>query len=108
MAKVTKIVIKEFVKSKLSKDPRWTKQALLKIYEFQTEEEKEIGNTRQLNGVGFTGSDGDILSSFAQQLIKKGYLSPKQMIFLFKKMPKYWKQIISISDEKRLLNMIKA
>lgn len=107
MAKITKKQIQEFVKNKLSNDPRWAKHALLKIFEFQTAEEQESENTYFHNGVGFTGADGEILSSFAKQLQRKGYLSPKQMDLLFKKMPKYWKQIVSISDEEKLLALVK-
>ena len=107
MAKITKKQIQEFVKNKLSNDPRWAKHALLKIFEFQTAEEQESEHTYFHNGVGFTGADGEILSSFAKQLQRKGYLSPKQMDLLYKKMPKYWKQIVSISDEEKLLALVK-
>jgi hypothetical protein len=56
--------------------------------------------------VGFTGADGEFLTSLAKQLQKKGYLSPKQMTFVFKKMPKYWKQILNISDEEKLIDLM--
>ena len=107
MTKITQLQKKEFIQEKLSSNPKWAKHALLKIFEFQTAEEQEQEATHEHNGVGFTGIDGEILSSFAKQLTNKGYLSPKQMTLLFKKMPKYWRQIISISDEKKLLEMIK-
>jgi len=106
MAKITKTQIKEFVRTKLNSDPRWAKHALLKIFEFQTEDEQEWETTHDHNGVGFTGIDGEILSSFAKQLQKRGFLSPKQMAIVFKKMPKYWKQVINISDDEKLLNLI--
>lgn len=106
MANITKIQIQQYLKTKLGSDPRWAKHALLKIFEFQTAEEKSAEHTRENNGIGFTGVDGEILTSFAKQLERKGYLSPKQMNLLFKKMPKYWKQILSISDEDKLMSLI--
>jgi len=106
MANITKIQIQQYLKTKLGSDPRWAKHALLKIFEFQTAEEKSAEHTRENNGIGFTGVDGEILTSFAKQLERKGYLSPKQMNLLFKKMPKYWKQILSISDEDKLISLI--
>jgi hypothetical protein len=106
MAKITKDQIRDFVKAKLSSDPRWAKHALLKIYEFQTADEQASERTQDHNGIGFTGIDGEILSSFAKQLSYKGYLSPKQMTLVFKKIPKYWKQIIAISDEEKLISLI--
>jgi hypothetical protein len=107
MDKITKIKIKEFVKRKLSTDPLWAQRALLKIYDFQTHEEQRAQDTRYNNGVGFTGTDGRILSSLAKQLEKYGRLSDKQMHILFTKMPKYWIQIIKISDQDKLKSLIK-
>lgn len=106
MATITKIQIRDFVKAKLASDANWAKAALLKIFEFQTQEEQTSERTREHNDIGFTGVDGEILSSFAKQLQTKKYLSPKQMNLLFKKMPKYWKQIVMISDEEKLLKLI--
>jgi len=106
MANIAKTQIQQYLKTKLGSDPRWAKHALLKIFEFQTSEEKSIEHTREHNGIGFTGVDGEILTSFAKQFERKGYLSPKQMNLLFKKMPKYWKQILSISDENKLISLI--
>jgi hypothetical protein len=102
MEKITKSKIREFIKYKLSNDQKWSEKALLKIFEFQTKEEKSMEQTTDHNGVGFTGIDGELLSSFAKQLERRGYLSPKQLNILFKKMPKYWAQIIKISDKEKL------
>lgn len=106
MSKVTKVQIKEFVKGKLSTDPVWAKHALLKIYEFQTQEEQRSKDTRFNNGVGFNGVDGRILSSLASQLQKKRTLSDKQMVIVFKKMPRYWMQVVKISDKEKLNSLI--
>jgi hypothetical protein len=106
MSKVTKVQIKEFVKRKLSTDKTWAQQALLKIYTFQTQEEQRARDTMYNNGVGFTGVDGRILTSFAKQLQKNLYLSDKQMAIVFKKMPKYWIQVVKISDKERLNSLI--
>jgi hypothetical protein len=106
MATITKTRIRDYVRTKLGTDPCWAKAALLKIFEFQTAEEQSFERTHEHNGIGFTGVDGEILASFAKQFRSKGYLSPKQMNLLFKKMPKYWKQIVSISDEEKLISQI--
>jgi hypothetical protein len=106
MNNVSKTQIKEFVKTKLSTDPKWAQHALLKIFEFQTLEEQRSKDTIMNNGVGFTGTDGRILSSLASQLLKKRYLSDKQMAIVFKKMPKYWIQVIKISDKEKLNSLV--
>ena len=106
MSKVTKVQIKEFVKAKLSTDRTWAQQALLKIFESQTIEEQRSKDTMFHNGVGFTGTDGRILSSLASQLIKKRFLSDKQMAIVYKKMPKYWIQVVKISNKEHLNKLI--
>jgi cyclopropane fatty-acyl-phospholipid synthase-like methyltransferase len=99
---ISKREMKDFVKKQLSTNKAWATKALLKIFEKQTEYEQEAGYTREYNKVGFTGVDGEILSSFAKQLKTRGFLSPKQMALVYKKMPKYWMQIIKISDIQKL------
>lgn len=75
-------------------------KALLIIYSFQTDEELNRGTTVEDNGMGFTAYDGDILTSFSQQLYKTGSLSPKQMKVLRNRIKKYWKQITQVSLDK--------
>lgn len=72
-------------------------KALLWIYKYQTEEEKQTFSTHVLNGVGFTGTDAEILSSFAKQVINRHFLSEKQMVILRKKIKKYEMQMAKIA-----------
>ena len=106
MNKITKIQTRDFVKTKLATDPIWAQQALLKIFEFQTLEEQNSKDTIYHNGVGFNGTDGRFLSSLALQLKKKRHLSEKQMEYVFKKIPKYWNQVVKISDKEKLHTII--
>lgn len=108
MGKVTKNQIKDFMKMKLSTDPVWAQRALLRIFENQTLDEQKSKHTKYHNGIGFTGADGEFLSSLAVQFQKKKYLSPKQMNHLYKKMPKYWNQLLKVSDTDALHSMIKS
>lgn len=105
--KVTKKNVRYVVKQKLATDSRWAVKALVRIFkENQTAEEKVVEDTIEENGIGFTGADGVILSSFACQFIKFGRLSDKQMKIVHKKMPKYWNQLISMSDEAKLNSVV--
>jgi len=101
--KITKKALKEFVRSQLAVNPTWALKGLVRIYtENQTDTERSCQGTMVDNGIGFTGVDGTILSSFAEQYEKRKSLSPKQMALVFKKMPKYWSQIIQMADEQQL------
>jgi hypothetical protein len=106
--KVTKKQIVEFVKAKLANDEKWAKHALLKIYSYQTAEEQQMETTSEYNNVGFNGADAEILSSIAKQFERKGWISSKQMVIVFKKIKKYSRQIIEISDEVKLLELVKT
>ena len=105
--KITKKETRDCVKKQLATNKAWALKALLKIFEKQTQYEQEAGYTREYNKVGFTGVDGEILSSFAKQYISRGFLTPKQMMLVYKKMPKYWMQIIKISDKEKLERQIR-
>lgn len=106
--KITKKAREAFVRGKLKTDSLWITRAIKAIYELQTDDEKAAGRTGYLNGVGFSGVDSEIMSSFAEQFIKRGFLSPKQMSIAKGKIHKYSKQIIALSDEKKLDAMVAA
>lgn len=106
MKKVTKKAKEQFLKEKLKSDDAWAKRALIRIFEFQTTDEKVAEHTKDHNGVGFTGFDGELLTSFAKQLNRRGYLSERQMDVLRGKMPKYWRQLVAISDQQKLDSMV--
>ena len=105
--KITKKETRDFVKNMLATNKAWATKALLKIFDKQTQDEQEYEHTYEFNHIGFTGVDGKILTSFAKQLISRGFLTPKQMALVYKKMPKYWMQIIKISDKEKLERQIR-
>lgn len=87
-----KDVVKAFKKN-LGTDRAWACRGILRIYGAQTSGEKDIRATVERNGVGFTGADAEILSSFAEQLRRGRTLSDRQMTVAFRKMPKYAAQL---------------
>ena len=102
MNKITKKDMKAFVRNTLAINTTWAYHALKLIFSKQTDSEQVSEITKDDNGVGFTGCDAEILSSFAKQLERNGSLSPKQNALLFRKIPKYWKQILDNSDMEKM------
>ena len=90
----------EFMRVKLSTNPTWARRALIRIFENQTEYEQSAETVNEFNGIGFTKSDGQLLTSFANQLSDRGFLSPKQMNILFRRMPKYAGQLFETKTDK--------
>lgn len=73
-------------------------RALKKLYECQTADEQQYAETTQANGVGFNAIDAEFLTSCAQFLIKKGFLTDKQKVIVRKKLVKYNKQLTAIAN----------
>lgn len=79
-----------------------TYEALLIVEAGQTAAEIEAERTVEQNGRGFSGNDGEILTSMAEQLKGKrarygdhdARLSEKQVAFLQRAMPRYAGQVM--------------
>lgn len=86
---------KDDIKNLIATKEQAVYRALLLIYSKQTASEQAIDATTDNNGVGFSGLDAEILSSFAKFYKRTGFLSEKQIAIARKKLPKYWKQILT-------------
>ena len=85
------------IREKIATNDKWAIRALMRVYANQTADEQSIGATVQHNGIGFTGSDAEFLTSLAQQFDRRGSLSPKQIAVLHRVMPKYAKQLEAVA-----------
>lgn len=93
MKKPTKNEMISFLRKQISCNEKWAKAALVRIYENQTADEQVSESTVALNGIGFTSTDAQLLTKFAEWLNVKGFLTTKQMKWVFKLMPKYALQL---------------
>ena len=100
--KTTKKAKVAFLKSKLATDDAWALRGLKTVFHQQTEHEKQAAKTEEDNGVGFSGLDAAFLTSLATQYETRGFLTPKQMTHVHRKMPKYAAQLLRFSDEGKL------
>jgi hypothetical protein len=78
----------------LSEDRGCMLWSLIRVYDWQTEDEKNSEMTSHLNKIGFSGVDAEILTSYSKQFLNRKSLSPKQLELAHKKMPKYAAQLI--------------
>ena len=102
MKTLTRSTYREFLKEKLSTDAKWAIQAMVRVFEYQTATEQSREYTKDRNGVGYTPADARLLASFTKQWESKHFLSEKQIFHIKKRMPKYWRQVLEISDLKKL------
>lgn len=85
----SKKALQEAIKNQITSSDSQAIKAMLRIFEYQTEDEKESAGVYENNGVGFAGTDSEILTSFCKQYIKYGHLSDKQIAIIRKKIGKY-------------------
>ena len=83
----------QLIRTMLGSNIAWASKGVTRIFENQTADEQNVEETVEHNGIGFTGADANILSSFAKQVLKGRTMSAKQEAILFKKMPKYAGQL---------------
>jgi hypothetical protein len=89
---------KQQILSNLQKSDKWVMRAVTAIYGLQTLEEQTHETTINKNGIGFNATDAEILSSFAIQIKKRGFLSKKQMAIARLKIQKYSKQLLRLAN----------
>ena len=99
---MSKKALVEQLRLRLVSNDRWALRALLGIYKNQIADEQTRDATLECNGIGFTGPDAEILSSFARQYQRRGCLSPKQMAILHRRILAYARQIVQHGDTMRL------
>lgn len=97
---MTNELTKDIIREKLLTNDNWLIRAVLAIFEKQTASEQTQEQTRENNGVGFNGTDANILSSFAKFYTARGFLSAKQLAIARRKMPKYAGQLLAIAKAK--------
>ena len=94
-----KVWTKEEIKGLIESRDDAVVRGMKRIYDLQTEDEKNSGGTYYNNGGGFSGVAGDIMSSFVEFYNKANFLSYKQMKIARKKMLKYAGQLTMISNK---------
>lgn len=103
---VTKKMIVNHVKNQLRTNSAWATKAVVRIYEYQTASEQSANTTNEDNGVGFSGVDANLMSSFAKQILAGRTLSAKQMAIIHRSMPKYANQLIRLIEPAKLEKMV--
>lgn len=94
------MITKEEIQEKVRSDPRWAARAIVVLYDRQTADEQNVSATIEHNTIGFNGVDAEILSSFARQVLAGRTLSQKQLAIAYKKLPKYWRQLLEAAKAK--------
>ena len=90
---------KETIQELLLKNDRAVERGVVVVYRNQTADEQSQQVTSHRNGMGFTGADAEIMSSFAQRILAGRPLTEKQLVLARKRVLKYWRQMQrAISD----------
>lgn len=85
-------------KRMIAESPRFAIRALVVLYKYQTEDEREAMASIHRNGFGFSKYDAEFLTSLAQQVEAGRTLSAKQMACMQRTLPKYAAQLVRIGE----------
>lgn len=96
--KSDKIWTKNEIKSLLQTNDRFVLNSLLKLYDYQTEEEKINNETVVNNSAGFNSADANVLTRIAEQCCEKHFISIPQIEYVRKKILKYSEQLAKIAN----------
>ena len=89
--------IENAIRERITTNPKSAVKAMMRIFEYQTADEQSNGSVTDYNGVGFAGTDSQILTSFCKQWMKYHRLSDKQMAIVFRKIGKYAGQLTRLA-----------
>ena len=98
--------IEKYIKFKLGTDPKWVIKALLYIHSQQTTMEQTTQQSVVLNQIGFDKYDAQFLSSLVDHYVVHKTFSKTIFKHLYKKIPKYWKQIYDISNMDKIKELM--
>ena len=74
-------------------------KSILKLYEYQTDDEQNNGTSSKNNGYGFNKFDAEFLSSIAQWILSGKKLTQKQLETSRKRLLKYSEQLAKIANQ---------
>ena len=88
---------KKYIQNLIITNDKALYRAIIAIYNNQTKTEQNIQSTTEHNGIGFSGTDAEFMSSLAVRIQSRRQLTTGQIMVARKIMPKYWKQLMVIS-----------
>jgi hypothetical protein len=98
---------RESITALLARNDRAVERALVVLFDRQTADEQASDVTSHQNGIGFSGLDAEIFSSFAKQIQQGRTLSPKQLAIARKadkngnqRIARYWRQLLEAIEAK--------
>ena len=88
----------EEIKELTVKDDKAVMRAIVRLYNLQTAQEQQIGETKESNKVGFNGPDGPRLSYYAKWIQEKGPLTGTHINHARNRVKKYAGQLAKIAN----------
>ena len=91
---------KDDIKVLLQTNDKMVSKSVVKLYEYQTSDEQDAGETNVHNGAGFNSRDAGFLSSIAKQIMSGRSITEKQLNATRKALFKYSGQLARIANIK--------
>lgn len=88
---------KQYLQNLVGTNDKALLKAIVLVYDQQTLEEKQFGESKEENDVGFTKVDAKVLGDIAEKIKQGQQLTAGELAKSRNKMKKYWKQLMCIS-----------
>lgn len=89
---------KESMQAMLAANDKAVCKGLMVIYGNQTADEQAAAITAEDNGIGFNGTDAEFMTEMAKFYTQHGRLTDGQMVWVRKKLMKYWRQLCEVAN----------
>lgn len=86
------------IKELLKTNDRFVLRSLIKLYSFQTKEEKRQKESTEANNKGFNKFDAESLTPIAQNVVKGNTITENQISYIRNKIMKYAKQLTKVAN----------
>lgn len=86
------------IRELLKANDKMVMRSLKKLYDCQTADEQACQEATHANGAGFNKPDAAFMTSVAEFMLKRGYLTEKQLAAVRKRIMKYAGQLTRIAN----------
>ena len=102
----SKASLVDAMRQQITSSPSQAAKALVRVYEYQTEDEKQARDVKSHNGVGFKPQDAKLLSGIAVWVLSGKALTPRQYEAVRKMIGKYAGQLVDQAISRGLIQKV--
>jgi len=105
---ITKVWTSTEIRHLVETTNRGVERGILAIYARQTEDEKSLGDTKHLNGRGFSGAHARLGTYYAKHILSGGHLTGDHLFKARKLVLRYIGQLVEVANTKEAKKVLES